>query len=52
MPLGENMLKNGFISADQLETALKEQEKSPDEKLGQILLRLGFASAEQIEKSL
>ena len=52
MALGENLLKNGFITAAQLEQALKEKEQKPAEKIGEIIVRLGFATKEQVEKSL
>jgi type IV pilus assembly protein PilB len=52
MPLGENLIKKGFLTKDQLEKALKEQEKSSGEKIGQILIRLGFVTKEQVESSL
>jgi len=52
MPLGENLVKNGFISQAQLEKALQEQAKNPSEKIGQVIIRLGMATTEQVEKSL
>ena len=52
MPLGENLIKKGFITQDQLDKALEEQKKSPNERIGEILVRLGFVSKEQVENSL
>ncbi len=52
MPLGENLIKKGFITQDQLDKALEEQKKSPNERIGEILVRLGLVTKEQIESSL
>ena len=39
--IGEIMVDEGFITQEQLETALKEQ-KTGVERLGETVLRLGF----------
>jgi hypothetical protein len=52
MPLGENLIKKGFLTQDQLNKALEEQKKNPSEKVGQILVRLGYVTKEQVESSL
>ena len=52
MPLGENLIKKGFITQDQLDKALDEQKKSPNERIGEILVSLGLVTKEQIESSL
>ncbi len=43
MPLGERLIAEGLISADQLQVALKEQSRH-DEPLGRILVKLGLIS--------
>ena len=52
MPLGETLVKNGVITQDQLETALAEQKKSPNEKIGEILMRLGYLPMEELKTFL
>ena len=52
MPLGENLINNGFIKDEQLQKALEEQKKSPGKKIGEILKEMGFVTEEQINKSL
>lgn len=52
MAIGENMIKNGYINQEQLDKALQEKARSPEEKLGEIIVRLGFATKDQVEKSL
>jgi hypothetical protein len=52
MPLGENLIKKGFITQDQLDKALEEQKKSPNERIGEILVRLDLVTKEQVESSL
>lgn len=49
MPLGETLVNNGVITREQLETALAEQKKHPNEKLGEILARLGYLPMEELE---
>jgi type IV pilus assembly protein PilB len=49
MPLGESLVNNGVITKEQLEKALEEQKKNPQEKIGQILLRLGFIPVEELK---
>ncbi|MGA2763036.1 MAG: hypothetical protein ABSG17_06695 [Spirochaetia bacterium] len=48
MPLGETLVKNGVITQGQLETALAEQKKNPNEKIGEILMRLGYLPMEEL----
>ncbi|HTZ52581.1 MAG TPA: hypothetical protein VMF68_13020 [Spirochaetia bacterium] len=52
MPLGESLVNSGVITKEQLEKALEEQKKNPQEKIGQILLRLGFIPLEELEAHL
>jgi type IV pilus assembly protein PilB len=52
MPVGESLVKNGVITKEQLEKALEEQKKHPEEKIGQILLRLGYLPVEDLESLL
>ncbi|HVO40552.1 MAG TPA: hypothetical protein VMV03_16080 [Spirochaetia bacterium] len=52
MPLGETLVNAGVITREQLEIALAEQKKHPEEKIGQILLRLGFLPIEDLEAHL
>ena len=56
LPLGQLLLKKGFISADQLETALSLQDmfKKLGEKkrLGEILLEYGYVTLEQLKSTL
>ncbi|HLA37562.1 MAG TPA: GspE/PulE family protein [Candidatus Brocadiales bacterium] len=49
--LGERLLKEGLITPEQLEMALKEQERT-SELLGEIICRLGFTTKEAITKAL
>ncbi|HHT9120798.1 MAG TPA: GspE/PulE family protein [Candidatus Hypogeohydataceae bacterium YC41] len=49
--LGMRLLKEGLISAQQLEMALKEQTRTGD-LLGEVLNRLGFVTQENIMKIL
>lgn len=52
MPLGETLVKNGVITQEQLETALAEQKKNPNEKIGEILMRLGYLPMEELKTFL
>ncbi len=52
MPLGESLVKNGVITQAQLDEALAEQKKNPQEKLGEILLRLGYLPIEELKPFL
>ena len=52
MPLGENLIKKGLITKDQLEKALEEQKKLPNVRIGELLVRLGLVTKEQVESSL
>ncbi|KPK96715.1 MAG: hypothetical protein AMJ95_12645 [Omnitrophica WOR_2 bacterium SM23_72] len=47
MRIGEAMLKEGLISLDELDLAVKEQEKE-NERLGHIVVKLGFLSHEEL----
>ncbi|MGA2615383.1 MAG: hypothetical protein ABSG38_18245 [Spirochaetia bacterium] len=52
MPLGETLVNNGVITKEQLEAALAEQKKHPNEKIGEILLRLGYLPMEELKPYL
>ncbi len=52
MPLGENLIKKGQLSAEQLEKALGAQTAEPGSRLGEILVKLGFVNKEQVEAAL
>ena len=52
MALGENLIKNGFLTEEQLKKALDEQKSHPEIRIGEILKKMGFVTEEQIEKSL
>ncbi len=45
-------MSNGVITKEQLEKALEEQKKNPNEKIGQILVRLGYLPLEELEAAL
>ncbi len=49
MPLGETLVNNGVITKEQLDAALQEQKKHPEEKIGEILLRLGYLPMEELK---
>ena len=49
--LGQRLVEDGLISRDQLETALREQQRT-GEHLGRILINLGFVSEENLSASL
>ena len=51
MRLGELLVKNGLITEELLELALKEQKRT-GEMLGEVLLRLGFVSEDELLKLL
>ncbi len=40
--IGDMLVKNGMLSQAQLMRALREQKKSPGERLGHTLVRLGY----------
>ncbi|MFH0775584.1 MAG: hypothetical protein V2A53_08885 [bacterium] len=40
--IGDMLVKNGMVSQSQLMRALREQKKSPGERLGHTLVRLGY----------
>lgn len=50
--LGDTLVKNGAITQEQLEQALKIQKENPGKKLGEILIEKGFTTQEKIEKAL
>ena len=52
MPLGETLVRNGVITQTQLEAALAEQKKHPEQKIGEILVRLGYLPLEELEAAL
>lgn len=52
MALGEKLIEKGFLTKDQLATALEKQKAAPGEKIGEILVKLGFVTKDQVESSL
>lgn len=52
IPIGEVLKEYGYISEDQLQTALTEQKKDRSKRLGQHLIDLGFISEKQMLKAL
>ena len=52
MKIGEELIKNGVITEDQLNKALEQQKKEPKKKIGEILLELGFIDIENFTKIL
>lgn len=51
MLLGQILLKKKWISFNQLETTVNQQEKS-EGRLGELLLQQGFIAQEQLEQAL
>ena len=49
MPLGETLVTNGIITRQQLQTALAEQKKYPNQRIGEILVRLGYVSSDDLQ---
>ncbi len=47
MKIGEALIKNGLISPQELEIALKEQGKTK-ERVGDIIIKMGFVNSEQM----
>lgn len=52
IPIGEVLKEYGYISEDQLQTALAEQKKDRSKRLGQHLIDLGFISEKQMLMAL
>ena len=50
--LGDSLVKRGHITKAQLETALREQVKQPERRVGEHLVDLGFVPREFVEKEL
>ena len=50
--LGEILLREGVLTADQLDKALKAQQKSKGEFLGSVLIRLGFITEKNLATAL
>ncbi len=50
--IGQVLVDLGFITEEQLEVLLEEQEQRPGELLGQIAMGMGFVSDEQLAQSL
>ena len=46
--IGDMLVKNGMVSSAQLMRALREQKKSPGERLGHTLVRLGYIGRKQM----
>jgi len=51
MKMGDKLLANGVLNAEQLAQALAEQSKS-GERLGDVVVKLGFATKEKIEAAV
>src|ERR1041384_4346613 len=52
-PLGQLLLDNAVVTAEQLERALEEQKRSNHQKLlGEVLVELGICSEDQIVEAL
>jgi len=47
--LGDILLRNGRVSAEQLQGAIQQQQQDRDRKLGQILLEIGALTREELE---
>lgn len=52
MSLGSLLLAYGFITAEQLQTAVDYQHDHASQRLGEIVVALGFASEEAINTCL
>ena len=50
--IGQILVDLGFISDDQLEMLLEEQDRQPGEKLGKIAEEMGLITDEQIAQAL
>lgn len=50
-PLGQRLIEAGLINETQLQTALREQQRTK-EYLGKILIRLGYASEQAVAAAL
>ncbi len=50
-PLGERLIEAGLINETQLQTALREQQRTK-EYLGKVLIRLGFANEQAVAAAL
>ena len=44
LPIGQVLLKGGYITNEQLTSALAEQKRTPGKRLGDVLTELGFVS--------
>ncbi|MDW8260931.1 MAG: ATPase, T2SS/T4P/T4SS family [Phycisphaerales bacterium] len=52
-PLGQLLLDGGFVTAEQLNRALEEQQRCNNQKLlGEVLVELGFCTDDQITEAL
>lgn len=52
MPLGETLVSQKVITAEQLAQALEKQKASPQKRLGEIIVEMGFADVAAIDKAL
>jgi hypothetical protein len=50
--IGDMLVKNGMLSQAQLMRALREQKKSPGERLGHTLVRLGYIGRREMVEFL
>ena len=46
--LGQVLLERKLITAEQLDTAIEQQQRAPDRRLGQVLLDLGFTTPDAV----
>lgn len=52
MMIGDMLVAEGVITAEQLSQALAKQKSSPDKKLGEVLLEMDLIDIEQFMKIL
>ena len=51
MALGENLIKAGLITQDQLNKALEAQKSAAGKKIGEILIEMGLINQDQLNKA-
>ena len=52
MALGDTLIAQGVITADQLNKALEAQKTAAGKKIGEILVEMGFTTADAVNKAL
>lgn len=52
IPIGEVLLEYGYITDEQLKTALQQQKENPSKRLGAILIDKGFVTEKQLLEAL